>query len=90
MRSKSKKMFSAKAKAWRFRHLLALFTLFSSTQLTNASCENLVAFSPKEFKAFPIVEITNISHNTKKFRIELPSQEHGTVCIFRLILSLNF
>jgi hypothetical protein len=40
------------------------------------SCDGIAAFSPKEFRAFPVKRITNISHNTKAYEIEFPSAEH--------------
>ena len=37
---------------------------------------NPVALSPDEWKAFPLIEIENISHDVKRFRFGLPSPQH--------------
>lgn len=34
------------------------------------------ALDPEEWKAFPLIEIEEISHDVKRFRFGLPSQEH--------------
>lgn len=34
------------------------------------------AFSPKEFREFPLREIEEMTHNVRRFRIALPSDEH--------------
>ena len=40
------------------------------------SDDSKVAFNPKEFRAFPIIESTSISPNTKRIVLELPSKDH--------------
>lgn len=37
---------------------------------------NPVALSPDEWKAFPLIEIEDISHDVKRFRFGLPSPQH--------------
>ena len=37
------------------------------------------AFSPKEFRSFPIRKVTTLSYNTKAFEVALPSPEHHMV-----------
>ncbi|CAM9677410.1 unnamed protein product [Discosporangium mesarthrocarpum] len=38
--------------------------------------ESKKAFSPKEFREFPIQEIESLTHNVRRFRMGLPSPEH--------------
>jgi cytochrome-b5 reductase len=45
---------------------------------SETTCEGLQAFSPKEFKTFPIKNIKQLSHNTKLYEIQLPSDQHVT------------
>ena len=60
-------------------------TLTSSVALgggfltTKSFCtDEIVSFSPKEFRAFPITKITKISPDTKAYEIALPSANHST------------
>ena len=46
--------------------------------VSNSLCEDLKAFSPAEFRSFPVTKITTLSHNTKAFEVALPSSEHET------------
>ncbi|CAM9706169.1 unnamed protein product, partial [Chrysoparadoxa australica] len=36
------------------------------------------AFSPSEWREFPIQQVDNLSHDTKRFKIGLPSDDHVT------------
>jgi hypothetical protein len=58
------------------------FGLIHMMSSTKSSCSDAsqVALSPKEFRPFKIHEIHQISHNTKLYRVDLPSKEHITVC----------
>jgi cytochrome-b5 reductase len=53
---------------------------FSSVNYSVSSCStegnSLAAFSPKEFKPFPITKVVDISPNTKKITCALPSKDH--------------
>jgi hypothetical protein len=54
----------------------ALATQFSSTAA--AAAEPKVAFSAKEWRQFSIESVQTLSHDTKLFRVRLPSKDHGT------------
>ena len=49
--------------------------------VSNSLCDDnkdLKAFSPSEFRSFPVTKITTLSHNTKAFECALPSPAHET------------
>lgn len=49
-------------------------------QQRGALCDgDKVSFSPKEFRSFKIKEVQDLSPNTKKFEVALPSAEHEMV-----------
>jgi hypothetical protein len=52
----------------------ALATQFSSAA---AAAEPKVAFSAKEWRQFSIESVQTLSHDTKLFRVRLPSKDHG-------------
>ncbi len=43
---------------------------------------NKIAFSPTEFRSFPIKKITSISHDTKVFDIALPTPDSEMVIYY--------
>jgi len=57
---------------------LAAYGSFSDRSFVSgcSSGEPLVAFSPKEFRKFPITKVEDVSHNTKLFVCALPSKDH--------------
>lgn len=71
----------------------------AASTLTVACCagpadgsSDLKAFSPKEFRAFPIRRVETISPNTKRFELALPSKDHEmglTTASFVLIKGPN-
>lgn len=55
----------------------------------SAQCQehDLKAFSPKEFRSYPVSKITALSHNVKAYEIALPTKEHETgVTVSSLIM----
>jgi hypothetical protein len=60
----------------------AAFSMFNSG-VAHAQQEDVTqAFSPKEFRSFPIRKVTTLSHNTKAVEVALPSSDHHMVwCI---------
>ena len=74
-----------------FSRSCALFTVVAAASSNNhpnsphfvskSLCEDtkdLKAFSPNEFRSFPVTKITTLSHNTKAFEVALPTAEHET------------
>jgi Oxidoreductase FAD-binding domain len=47
-----------------------------STVPTSSMSQNKVAFSSDEFRSFKLAHIEQVSHDTKMFRVALPSEEH--------------
>lgn len=62
----------------------ALSTIPASVAVAHAEGEGdkKVAFSPKEFRAFPVRKIQSISPNTKVIELALPTPEHEMVSLF--------
>jgi hypothetical protein len=56
---------------------VAALATFSTTAAA-AAAEPKVAFSPKEWRQFSIESVQTLSHDTKLFRVRLPSKDHGT------------
>ncbi|CAM9740838.1 unnamed protein product [Ectocarpus sp. 6 AP-2014] len=48
----------------------------STAAMAEATDSSKTAFSPKEFRDFPLREIEEMTHNVRRFRIGLPSEEH--------------
>lgn len=65
-----------------FRRSLLSLASFSITisamdfNTCSADNEGIPAFSPKEFRSFPIKAIHDLSHNTRAYEIALPSDQH--------------
>jgi cytochrome-b5 reductase len=50
----------------------------ASSASNNPASADLKAFSPDEFRKFPVTRITTLSHNTKAIECALPSPAHET------------
>ncbi|KAG5191118.1 hypothetical protein JKP88DRAFT_11044 [Tribonema minus] len=49
-----------------------------ASQSFATSTQTTVALSPKEWREFPVSEVHTLSHDTKMFKIQLPSSKHET------------
>ena len=51
---------------------------------------SLIAFSPNEYRSFKVIGITDVSVDTKRFKIQLPTPEHEMGLITSSLIRIRF